>query len=93
LTILRLDGAVGFVEAVWVTETLFPATVSVVERPVVAVFATTVYDAVPLPVPEADIATHVTGVDDDQAQPACVDTVNDAVPPAAPAEMVVGVTV
>ena len=40
--ILRLDGATGFVDAVWVTDTLVPATVSVADRPVLPVFAATV---------------------------------------------------
>ena len=40
--IRRFVGATGFVGAVWVTDTLVPATVSVADRPVVPVFAATV---------------------------------------------------
>src|SRR3954468_14281135 len=74
-------GGVGFTRAACVTDTLLPATVSVVDLVSVVVLAATEYDTLPFPEPEPVSVTQVTGLEAAQVQPACVLTV--IVPPVA----------
>jgi hypothetical protein len=74
--------------ASWVTVTVWPATVNVVDREVVAVFAAAVYDTVPLPEPLVALVmvSHVADSVAVQVQPVDVVTVTLALPPPAASE-------
>ena len=74
-TILKFVTIIGLVAVACDTLTVLPATVSVVERAAPVVFARSVNDAVPLPLPDPLTVIHETGLDALQAQPAGAVTV------------------
>jgi hypothetical protein len=81
--------------AAWLTVSVTPPAVMPPLRKAVVLFDATVKFTLPLPVPELGVASviHEFALAADQAQPACVVTVKEKLPPAAPALVPVGFSV
>jgi hypothetical protein len=94
-TIRKFVGTAGIPDAGWVTTTLFPPAVSVVERDEVVVFgaAAIVTDPLPLPLLPLVMLSHEDDSEDVQAQPLVVVSAMLALPPTAAIERVAGETV